>query len=87
MIEGPAQDGRHSAMGEDLLSRLMTDTGTGEALPLLAFTLEQLAHGVKRAVSWNTSATRSGRCGACADPQAEAALQDACRQAGVGRDG
>ena len=33
---------------EDLLSRLMTDTATGEALPLLAFTLERLATGVKR---------------------------------------
>jgi hypothetical protein len=48
VIEGPAKVAGLT-IEEDLVSRLVTDTGTGEALPLLAFTLEQLAHGTKRA--------------------------------------
>ena len=33
---------------DGLVARLIADTGTGDALPLLAFTLEQLAHGLSR---------------------------------------
>src|SRR6185312_11304846 len=46
VIEGPAKLAGFS-FEEDLVSRLVTDTGTGDALPLLAFTLEQLTHDVK----------------------------------------
>jgi energy-coupling factor transporter ATP-binding protein EcfA2 len=47
VIESPAQlagIGVH----EDLVARLVTDTDSGEALPLLAFTLAQLANGITR---------------------------------------
>ncbi|HWT50245.1 MAG TPA: toll/interleukin-1 receptor domain-containing protein, partial [Mycobacterium sp.] len=47
VIEGPAEVAGYT-IGEDLVSRLVTDTGAGEALPLLAFALERLAVGVKR---------------------------------------
>ena len=45
VIEGPA---RLAGIGvdEDLVARLVTDTDSGEALPLLAYTLAQLADGV-----------------------------------------
>jgi WD40 repeat protein len=47
VIEGPA---RLADIGVDpeLVGRLVQDTGGGEALPLLAFTLAQLAEGVGR---------------------------------------
>ena len=47
VIEGPA---RLADIGVDpeLVARLVDDTHTGQALPLLAFTLEQLADGVSR---------------------------------------
>lgn len=47
VIEQPA---RLAGIGIEpgLVDRLVADTGTGEALPLLAFTLEQLARGVAR---------------------------------------
>ncbi len=47
VIEGPAQ---LAGIGveEDLVARLVADTDSGEALPLLAFTLAQLADGVSR---------------------------------------
>ena len=47
VIEGPARlaDIR---VDPELVARLVTDTDTGEALPLLAFTLAQLAEGVGR---------------------------------------
>jgi WD40 repeat protein len=47
VIEGPA---RLADIGVDpeLVARLVEHTDTGEALPLLAFTLEQLAEGVGR---------------------------------------
>ena len=47
VIERPAKVAGLS-FDEDLVTRLVTDTGSGDALPLLAFTLEQLAHGVTR---------------------------------------
>ena len=47
VIEGPA---RIAGIGveDGLVGRLVADTGSGDALPLLAYTLEQLAHGVTR---------------------------------------
>ena len=45
VIEGPAKIAGLS-FEDDLVTRLVTDTGSGDALPLLAYTLEQLAHGV-----------------------------------------
>ena len=47
VIEEPAKVAGLSFEG-DLVTRLIADTGTGEALPLLAFTLEQLAVGASR---------------------------------------
>ena len=47
VIEGPA---RLAGLGVDpeLVSRMVADTASGDALPLLAFTLEQLATGLPR---------------------------------------
>jgi WD40 repeat protein/ABC-type uncharacterized transport system YnjBCD ATPase subunit len=47
VVEGPA---RLAGIGvdDDLVSRLVADTASGEALPLLAFTLAQLADGIGR---------------------------------------
>ncbi|MGH3693202.1 MAG: TIR domain-containing protein [Pseudonocardiaceae bacterium] len=47
VIEGPAQLAEIE-VDEDLVVRLVADTDSGEALPLLAFTLAQLADGVSR---------------------------------------
>jgi len=47
VIEQPARVAGIS-VDEQLVSRLVEDTGTGDALPLLAFTLSQLAEGVHR---------------------------------------
>jgi len=47
VIEGPAQLAGIS-VDDDLVARLVADTKSGEALPLLAFTLAQLADGVSR---------------------------------------
>jgi len=45
VIAKPAQKAR-VAFDRDLVRRLVTDTGSGEALPLLAFTLSRLVDGV-----------------------------------------
>ena len=47
MIEEPARLAG-IAVEDGLVARLVADTGGGEALPLLAYTLEQLAEGVGR---------------------------------------
>ncbi len=47
VIEGPAQLAG-IGVDDDLVARLVADTDSGEALPLLAFTLAQLADGVGR---------------------------------------
>ncbi len=47
VIEGPAQLAGISVDNE-LVTRLVADTESGEALPLLAFTLAQLADGIAR---------------------------------------
>ena len=47
MIEKPARIAGIE-IEEGLVARLVEDTGRGEALPLLAFTLAELANGVTR---------------------------------------
>jgi WD40 repeat protein len=47
VIESPAELAG-IGVDEDLVARLIDDTGSGEALPLLAFTLARLADGVAR---------------------------------------
>jgi energy-coupling factor transporter ATP-binding protein EcfA2 len=47
VIEEPAKVAGLS-FEDDLVTRLIADTGTGDALPLLAFTLEQLADDMSR---------------------------------------
>lgn len=68
----------------DLVTRLVTDTPTGDALPLLAFTLEQLAQGAPRKtqLSHQRYAQIGGVRGAL-QGQAEAALRHACSRTGV----
>ncbi|MGH3810976.1 MAG: TIR domain-containing protein, partial [Pseudonocardiaceae bacterium] len=86
VIEGPA---RLAGIGVDdeLVARLVADTDTGEALPLLAFTLAQLAADVDR--GGRLSAVRyeqlGGVRGALAR-QADAALAGAITAGGRDRD-
>jgi len=47
VVTGPARRAVIS-VDEELLARLVADTGTGEGMPLLAFTLAELADGVGR---------------------------------------
>ncbi len=47
VVEKPAQLAGIE-VDEGLLERLVEDTDTGDALPLLAFTLAQLAHDITR---------------------------------------
>jgi WD40 repeat protein len=47
VIEGPARVAGLK-IDDELLSSLVEDTGSGEALPLLAFTLAELSDGVRR---------------------------------------
>jgi hypothetical protein len=47
VIQGPARLAG-IAVAEDLVARVVADTDSGEALPLLAFTLAQLADGLTR---------------------------------------
>ncbi|MFD2092630.1 nSTAND1 domain-containing NTPase [Blastococcus deserti] len=47
VIEGPADRAGINIEG-DLVTRLVADTGSGEALPLLAYTLARLSDGVTR---------------------------------------
>ncbi|MGH3832200.1 MAG: TIR domain-containing protein [Pseudonocardiaceae bacterium] len=77
VIEGPA---RLAGIGveDQLVARLVDDTGGGEALPLLAFTLAQLADGVSR--GGRLSAGHYNQLGGVSDAligQADAAVKDA----------
>ena len=79
MIEGPARLAG-IAIEDHLVARLVEDTGTGEALPLLAFTLAQLAQGVRR--GGQLSAARYEQLGGvqgALTQQADEALTDAVR--------
>jgi hypothetical protein len=85
VIEGPAQLAG-IGVSEDLVTRLVADTDSGEALPLLAFTLAQLADGTSR--SGQLSGARYDQLGGVQGAltrQADAALADA--SAATGRSG
>jgi Novel STAND NTPase 1 len=72
---------------EALVRRMVADTGTGEALPLLAYALQQLAVGVRRAGS--LSAQRYDAVGGVTGAltaQADAALATARDRGGRGTD-
>jgi WD40 repeat protein len=86
VIEGPA---RVAGIGVDrqLVARPVADTDTGEALPLLAFTLEQLAEGVGRGgqLSEQRYDELGGVQGALTR-QADAALAEALEAGGRSRE-
>ena len=86
VIERPAKVAGLS-FDEDLVTRLITDTGSGDALPLLAFTLEQLAHGADRGDQLSQERyTEIGGVQGALRRQADAALTDACDKTGVTSD-
>ena len=86
VIEGPAKVAGFS-FEEDLVTRLVADTGTGDALPLLAFTLEQLSHDLRRGgrLTHQRYVDIGGVRGAL-QRQADAALKEACSKTGVTHD-
>jgi WD40 repeat protein len=86
VIEEPARSAG-IAVSEELVARLVDDTGDGEALPLLAFTLSELAVGV----GWGgeLSAERYAAIGGVRGAlrrQADAALAQGRRDTGRSRD-
>jgi WD40 repeat protein len=85
VIENPAQIAGFE-VDDDLVTRLVADTGSGTALPLLAFTLEQLAEGVTRGGRLSHERyTEIGGVQGALQRQADAALQEACEEEGVTR--
>jgi hypothetical protein len=87
VIEGPAKVAG-LRFDDGLVSRLVADTGSGEALPLLAYSLEQLCEGVQRGtpLSYQRYLDSGGVQGAL-QRQADAAVEDAATSSGVGADG
>jgi WD40 repeat protein/energy-coupling factor transporter ATP-binding protein EcfA2 len=86
VIEGPA---RLAGIGvdEDLVARLVADTDTGESLPLLAFTLAQLAEGVGRGGQLSVARYEQlGGVQGALTRQADAALAEASAVTGRGRE-
>ncbi|MGH3696335.1 MAG: TIR domain-containing protein [Pseudonocardiaceae bacterium] len=84
VIEDPAKLAGIT-IDDELVARLVADTDSGEALPLLAFTLAQLAAGIKRGD--HLSAARYEQIGTVQGAltrQADTALAEAC--AATGRD-
>jgi TIR domain/AAA ATPase domain/WD domain, G-beta repeat len=82
VITGPARLAGIE-IDQQLVDRLVDDTDTGDALPLLAFTLEQLVEGVGR--GGQLSATRYEQLGGVRGAlvyQANAALAEACATSG-----
>jgi energy-coupling factor transporter ATP-binding protein EcfA2 len=86
VIQGPAQLAG-IIIEPDLVDRLVADTDSGEALPLLAFTLAQLADGVGRGdqLSQHRYDQLGGVQGALTR-QADAALAEASTASGRGRE-
>ncbi len=82
IVTGPA---RHAGIevDDELVARLVADTGSGDALPLLAFVLGELAAGVPRggALSAQHYERLGGVRGALVQ-QANRALSDAAREGG-----
>jgi WD40 repeat protein len=86
VINGPARLAGIE-VDDELAGQLVADTDSGEALPLLAFALEQLADGVGR--GGKLSATRYEQLGGVQGAlihQAKAALADACAASGRSAD-
>lgn len=86
VVRGPCELAR-IAIDDDLVARLVDDTGDGEALPLLAFTLAQLADGLpgtdgERRLSRARYDELGGVRGALVR-QAELALADARARTGL----
>ncbi|MDT7840983.1 nSTAND1 domain-containing NTPase [Streptomyces justiciae] len=82
VIEGPARLAG-IRVTDELVAKLVDDTDSGEALPLLAFTLAQLAEGVRR--DGELSLARYGELGGVQGAltrQAEAALAEAMAASG-----
>ncbi len=86
VIEEPAKVAG-LAIDDDLVAHLVADTGSGDALPLLAYTLEQLADGLTRGgtLSQQRYVDIGGVQGAL-QRQADAALDEACSSTGATRD-
>ncbi len=86
VIQGPCRLAG-IAVDEDLVARMVGDTDNGEALPLLAFTLAQLAAEVSR--GGQLSGARYDQLGGVRGAltrQAEAALAEACAASGRDRE-
>jgi WD40 repeat protein/energy-coupling factor transporter ATP-binding protein EcfA2 len=82
VIKGPAQLAGIT-VADDLVTRLVADTDSGEALPLLAFTLAELADGVGRGGQLSQDRyVRLGGVRGALTRQAEAALAEAARASG-----
>ena len=86
VIEEPAKLAGLGAE-EDLVTRLVSDTGGGDALPLLAFTLQQLADGLTRGGALtHRRYTEIGGVQGALQRQADAALKEACSTTRATRD-
>src|SRR5207248_6222684 len=86
VIEGPARLAGIRVDAE-LVAALVADTGSGEALPLLAFTLAQLADSVGRGGQLSRSRyDQIGGVRGALISQADAALADAMAVSGRTRD-
>ncbi|MBV9314373.1 MAG: TIR domain-containing protein [Pseudonocardia sp.] len=85
VIQGPAQLAG-IGVDEELVARLVSDTGSGEALPLLAFTLAQLAEGISRGGRLSSRCyDQLGEVRGALTRQADAALTEASAAGGRGR--
>ncbi|MGH3931548.1 MAG: TIR domain-containing protein, partial [Pseudonocardiaceae bacterium] len=72
---------------DELVDRLVEDTASGEALPLLAFTLAQLAEGVSRGAQLSRARyDQLGGVQGALTRQADAALTDAVTASGRNRE-
>jgi WD40 repeat protein len=86
VIEGPARLAG-IRVSDELVAKLVNDTDSGEALPLLAFTLSQLAEGVERGGELSMARYDSlGGVQGALIRQADAALAEAMSATGRGRD-
>ena len=86
VIEGPA-DLAGIEVDPDLVTRLITDTDSGEALPLLAYALAELADGVTRGGTLLTSRYEQiGGVQGALTRQADAALAEAVKAGGRTQD-
>jgi ABC-type arginine transport system ATPase subunit len=86
VITGPAQQAGIT-VNEALVRRAVADTGNGDALPLLAFTLHELAEGVRG--GGELSQARYDALGGVTGSltrQADQALDDVCARTGCHRD-